>query len=182
MKAIKLFLNSVLVALVLSGCAVGPNYRRPEVQLPSQFHQAQFANNEAKASDLEKWWMSLKDPELDSLIERAVQSNLDLKIAIARVREVRAARGIAAASLLPEVDASSSYSRIHRSETVPPFQPPRDLNLYQIGFDASWEIDLFGGLRRSVEASPYLGPLQGIQRKLCHETDLRYLAGPDPDY
>ncbi len=146
-------LSLVIVALVLSGCAVGPNYRRPEVQMPSQYHQAQFANNESQASDLEKWWMSLKDPELDSLIERAVKSNLDLKIAIARVREVRAARGVAAGSLLPEVGASSSYSRIHRSQTVPPFQPPRDLNLYQIGFDANWEIDLFGGLRRSVEAA-----------------------------
>ncbi len=153
MKAIKTFLSLMTVTIILVGCAVGPNYRRPDVQMPSEFHQAQPESKGAKTADLEKWWMSLNDRELDSLIERAVKSNLDLKIAVARVREVRAARGIAVASLLPEVDASSSYSRIHRSETVLPFQPPRDLNLYQIGFDANWEIDLFGGLRRSVEAA-----------------------------
>jgi multidrug efflux system outer membrane protein len=153
MKAIKPFLSLMSATIILMGCAVGPNYRRPDVYMPSEFHQAQPENKGGKTADLEKWWTSLNDAELDSLIERAVKSNLDLKIAIARVREVRAARGIAAASLLPEVDASSSYSRIHRSETVPPFQLPRDLNLYQFGFDANWEIDLFGGLRRSVEAA-----------------------------
>jgi multidrug efflux system outer membrane protein len=168
MKAIKCLLSSVIAALILSGCAVGPDYHRPKVETPSQFHQAQFENKAAKTADLQRWWMSLNDPELDSLIERAMQSNLDLQIAIARVREARAARGIAVASLLPEIDYSSSYTRSRRSESVPPFQSAkssngggipnnlfgsRDLNLYQIGFDANWEIDLFGGLRRSVEAA-----------------------------
>jgi len=169
MKAIMRLLSFVVVVLILSGCAaVGPDYRRPEVKIPFQFHQAPFENKEARTADLQKWWMSLNDPELDSLIERAAESNLDLKIAVARVREARAARGIAVASLLPEVDASTSYSRIRRSETVPPFQSAslsngsgipnnlfgsRDLHLYQIGFDANWEIDLFGGLWRSVEAA-----------------------------
>ncbi len=153
MKAIKPFFSLITATIILMGCAVGPNYHRPDVQMPSEFHHAQPENKGAKTADLQRWWMSLNDAELNSLIERAVKSNLDLKIAVARVREVRAAGGIAAARLLPEVDASSSYSRIQRSETVPPFQPPRDLNLYQAGFDADWEIDLFGGLRRSVEAA-----------------------------
>jgi outer membrane protein, multidrug efflux system len=153
MKVTKRLLSLVITSLILSGCAVGPDYHRPKVQIPSRFHQAQLANKDAKTAELQKWWMSLNDPELDSLVERAVQSNLDLKIAIARVRESRAARGIVAASLLPEIDYSSSYSRIRSSESVPTFLPPRNLNLYQIGFDANWEIDLFGGLRRSVEAA-----------------------------
>ncbi len=160
MKSVQRLLMMTIAALSSAACAVGPDYRRPDIQVPPVFHQAQPAGNEAKPSDLGKWWLSLDDPELNSLIERAVQSNLDLKLAVARVREAREARGIAAAGLLPSAGASSAYERVRRSESVPPFQSApagafgsRDQNLYQAGFDASWEIDVFGGVRRSVEAA-----------------------------
>ena len=91
-----------------------------------------------------------------------MEGNLDLKIAAARVREARAARGIAASAGLPQVDAGGAYSRAQRSEAVPPFKSaaggsspfgPREQNAFEAGFDASWEIDVFGGVRRDKEAA-----------------------------
>jgi outer membrane protein TolC len=116
----------------------------------------------APAETLDQWWTGFRDPVLDSLIERAVTRNLDLQIAAARIREARAARGIAAAAALPQVDASANYARTRRSESIPPFKDTtdrespfgaRDQNLFEAGFDASWEIDVFGGVRRDKEAA-----------------------------
>ena len=105
------------------------------------------------------WWKSFKDPQLDSLIERAAKANLDLRIAGARVREARALYRIAASRLGPTIDAAGSYARQNQSKNQPiirdlnlPSSVPFENNVYQAGFDASWEIDAFGGTRRSVEA------------------------------
>jgi outer membrane protein, multidrug efflux system len=106
------------------------------------------------------WWRTFNDPELDSLIDRAVRSNPDLRIAQARVREARAQYGIAAAALAPSADASGADSRQQASHHQPvlgsvPLPPstPFDNQVYQAGVDASWEIDVFGGRRREVEAA-----------------------------
>jgi len=106
------------------------------------------------------WWKNFQDSELDSLIARAAQSNLDLKIAQARVREARAEYGIAVGNLWPTVDASGSYARQRQSKNQPvlsslPMPPgvPFENNVYQAGFDASWEVDVFGGKRRGVESA-----------------------------
>jgi NodT family efflux transporter outer membrane factor (OMF) lipoprotein len=116
----------------------------------------------ASDASLGGWWKEFGDPVLDRLVEQAVQGNLDLKIAAARVREARAARGIAASAGLPQVDVEGSYSRSKRSEAVPPFKAaageaspfgPRVQNAFEVGFDASWEIDVFGGVRRDKEAA-----------------------------
>lgn len=144
----------LLILLALSGCVtVGPDYQRPEVALPNQWNQTSGAPATAANLDtkrLANWWSTLNDAELSNLIDRAVQGNLDLREAKARVREARARRGASAADQFPSVEATASASRNRSSQAtgVGAVQ-----TLYSAGFDASWELDLFGGKRRSVEAS-----------------------------
>ncbi|MGH7951304.1 MAG: efflux transporter outer membrane subunit [Limisphaerales bacterium] len=150
----------LLLLVAVGGCAVGPNYQRPVVSAPTQWSEP-LAGGETNAStSLTAWWKNFHDPELDSLIDRAVQSNLDLQIAQARVREARAQYGIAVANFLPTIDASGSYARTETSHHQPvlgslpvPANVPFDNDVYQAGFDASWEIDVFGGKRRAAESA-----------------------------
>ncbi|MGE3373902.1 MAG: efflux transporter outer membrane subunit [Vicinamibacteria bacterium] len=144
-----------------AACAVGPRYHPPEMSMPKLWSEA-TGEPAAAGSDLARWWTGFHDRLLDSLVSRAVAGSPDLKIASARIREARAARGIAAAAALPELGAHAVYSRSERSEAVPPFQfapagaapfGAREQDLFEAGFDASWEIDLFGGVRRDREAS-----------------------------
>jgi NodT family efflux transporter outer membrane factor (OMF) lipoprotein len=159
MKTIQFSFVTLLAALA-AGCAVGPNYQRPTASAPSQW-AAPIAGGETNSTvALTAWWKNFNDPELDSLIARAVQSNLDLQVAQARVREARAQYAIADANFLPTVDGSASYARTETSHHQPvlgslPLPPniPFDNNLYQAGFDASWEIDVFGGERRAAESA-----------------------------
>jgi len=136
------------------GCAVGPNYSTPKVSVPESWSELQ-QKGEAKPASIIQWWKAFNDPALDSLITRAVKSNLDLRVAEARVREARFQSGVVAADLWPSANTSASYSRSRRSlgiSTIPPkAKVKRDL--YEAGFDASWEIDLFGGKRRAIEAA-----------------------------
>jgi NodT family efflux transporter outer membrane factor (OMF) lipoprotein len=126
----------------------------------------QFHSQAAGASTdpaVEQWWSTFHDPELNSLIERAVRANLDLKIAASRLLEARAARGVVRAGLLPSVEASQSSQRVRGGLTQGIFQPnagrqssllaPFETNIFQQGFDASWEIDFFGGKRHALEAA-----------------------------
>ena len=155
-------MNPVLIltvlAIVTGGCAVGPNYQRPAVSAPTQWSEP-LAGGETNATvELAAWWKNFQDAELDSLINRAVQSNLDLQIAQARVREAREQYGIAVASFLPTVDASGSFAKTETSHHQPvlgslpiPANIPFENDVYQAGFDASWEIDVFGGTRRAAQ-------------------------------
>jgi len=141
---------------------VGPDFKAPETRTPDEFGRLNDqpegpSRAVAGTAELSRWWATLNDTELDSLIDRAVASNLDLKIAASRVREARASRGIAVARLGPTVDANGAYSRNRQSENASSgglFPNDSDgQDLYQAGFDAAWEIDVFGGLRRSIEAA-----------------------------
>src|SRR3989337_1719627 len=136
------------------GCAVGPNYSTPKVSVPESWSELQ-QKAETKPASIVQWWKAFNDPVLDSLITRAVKSNLDLRVAEARVREARFQSGVVAADLWPSANTSASYSRSRRSmgiSTIPPnAKVKRDL--YEAGFDASWEIDLFGRKRRAIEAA-----------------------------
>ncbi len=143
-------------------CAVGPRYKRPELPVPRAWQEAPVAEVTASSGTLERWWTAFQDPILDRLVARALEGNLDLKIAGARIREARAARGIAAAAGLPQVGVEGAYSRTRRSDAVPPFKlasgdgspfGPREQNAFEAGFDAGWEIDVFGGVRRDKEAA-----------------------------
>jgi len=151
---------AALLAIAVSGCAVGPNYQRPDTAAPTHWSEPLAGGETNAPASLTTWWKNFHDPELDSLIDRAVQSNLDLQIAQARVREARAQYGIAVANFLPTIDASSSYARTETSHHQPvlgslpvPANVPFDNDVYQAGFDASWEIDVFGGKRRAAESA-----------------------------
>ena len=158
-RAVTAFLALALVLMVLTGCAaVGLDYSPIEPDAPeawnSDLRDGLKADSPA-VENLSKWWSTLNDPLLTQLIEQAVTGNLDLKEAKARVREARARRGISEAALFPIVDASGTYKRTRSSEHglsgAGGGDPINDL--YQAGFDAGWEIDVFGGIRRSVEAA-----------------------------
>jgi outer membrane protein, multidrug efflux system len=147
------------------GCSVGPNYKKPEVKVASEWAEAKQSGVDARPAELARWWTSFNDPLLNSLVERAVGSNLDLRQAEARIREARALRAVTASGEWPTLDVSGSYSRSRASEnafSLPaqraggglPFSASTEpQNLFRTGFDASWEIDVFGGVRRSVEAA-----------------------------
>lgn len=140
--------------LFIHGCAVGPDYCPPKVSVPTSWSELPQAGK-ANPESLVQWWKTFNDPVLDSLITRAVPSNLDLRIAEARVREARFQRGAVASDLWPSLDTSASYSRSRRSAGISTIPPSAKIkrNVYETGFDASWEIDLFGGKRRAVEAA-----------------------------
>jgi multidrug efflux system outer membrane protein len=153
-------LSSTLLAFVAGGCAVGPDYHRPEVRAPAKWSEPLAGGETNAPASLTVWWKNFNDPKLNSLMDRAVQSNLDLRVARARVREARAQYGIVSADLWPSVDASGSYARQRQSHNQPligsvlvPSNVPFENNVYQAGFDASWELDVFGGKRRAVESA-----------------------------
>ncbi len=147
-------LPGVLATLLLTGCAaVGPNYVPPETKAPSSWHsklERGLIPEETDPQTLANWWTTLNDPELSGLIEQAVAGNLDLKKARARVREARARRAINEANIFPALDATGSASRSRSSEET---GSGRTRALYAAGFDAGWELDIFGGVRRSIEAA-----------------------------
>ena len=158
-------LRALSLSFLLSStvaCAVGPRYQPPELSVPRAWQELPAGESTAKAPTLEHWWTAFNDPILDHLVARAVLGNLDLKMAAARILEARAARGIAASAGLPQVDVQGAYLRSQRSDAVPPFKSasgdgspfgPREQNAFEAGFDAAWEIDLFGGVRRDKEAA-----------------------------
>jgi len=114
----KLLISAAFV-LLAGGCTVGPNYQRPNVKLPAQWGEP-LAGGVTNHDDLVgAWWKNLHDPELDSLIGRAVTTNLDLRIAEARVRQARAQQGFAEAGYWPTVNASGAYARQKQSENQP---------------------------------------------------------------
>jgi len=143
-----------LALLFLGGCAaVGPDYLPPEKAVSSQWHtplKGGLAGESIDQEGLSRWWRTLNDPVLSRLMEQAVAGNLDLKEARARVQEARARRGIEEAGLFPYVDASGKIMRSQGSEET---GAGTERTLYAAGFDAGWEVDIFGGIRRSVEAA-----------------------------
>ena len=145
---------AVLAILILTGCAtVGPDYVPPDTPVSPAWHtqlKGGLVTEEMDPETLATWWKTLNDPELSSLIDRAVLGNLDLKKALARVREARARRGIAKADLFPTLDATGSATWSRTSKDT---GSSKTSDLYAASFDAGWELDIFGGVRRSVEAA-----------------------------
>jgi NodT family efflux transporter outer membrane factor (OMF) lipoprotein len=150
--------------LLSAGCAVGPDYKPTVTALSHTWQEARQSGIDTHSAELAKWWREFNDPLLDSLVERAVKSNLDLRIAEARIREARGALGVAGAGLWPTVDVSGSYTRNRASENAvgspsqgavaaPGGGRQLEQNLFKSGFDSGWEIDIFGGARRRVEAA-----------------------------
>jgi len=146
--------------LLVAGCTVGPDYQRPISNAPEQWgasHSDSVTNQNERVGE---WWKLFHDAELDSLIERAIVANLDLRIAESRVRQARAQQGFAEADFWPTLNASGSYARQKQSQNQPILGSlpnssniPFENDVYKAGFDASWEIDIFGGKRRALETA-----------------------------
>ena len=169
----------VMVSLLLGGCTVGPNYRPPEAKAPAAFTESQ--PTVADPVDLASWWTSFRDPVLDGLVARAMAHSPDIYTAASRVRQARLQEVIAGAANKPTLDATAGATHIELSKNagfsslIQQFSggggstgggaggssgapagittPGSGITTYSLGFDASWEIDLFGGGRRQVEAA-----------------------------
>ncbi|HEY4368252.1 MAG TPA: TolC family protein [Steroidobacteraceae bacterium] len=147
-----LLLTSI-AALLLAACAVGPDYQEPKVSTPDQFVSTQGA--QFSSADIEQdFWKSFNDEQLNSLIEQALTANHDVRIALAHLTEARAIRGQARLDLAPTVTAGAGYTQARASERQLPLPGvDRNQNYYDASFDAFWELDFFGRVRRNVEAN-----------------------------
>jgi NodT family efflux transporter outer membrane factor (OMF) lipoprotein len=196
---------AMALLLTVAGCAVGPDYHPPKMTVAPAYSELHASNVTAQAShavtntpSLQQWWTVFHDPELDSLIDRAVKGNRDLLQALSRVRQARAQKSVVASGLLPEIDsgAGMDYARGSQNVILPlnkisgfntvaagqkaratepkkldtttagsapaggpnnPFGlgglPGVTTEIYQAGLDTSWDIDVFGGTRRAIEAA-----------------------------
>ena len=208
MRIVRLMTMVVTVTLI-SGCMIGPDYKAPELALPGEWSEPLEGGESGSAVAQAEWWSTFGDETLNSLIQRAAADGFDLRIAEARLREVRAYEGITGAALWPQVNADAAYQRTQTqkietpkarkgsasatftpngvgvSVTRTPFGsagpsftvvpdltgegnnsvtvrsgsgvstkvPDRQNDLFRAGFDATWELDVFGGIRRDIEAS-----------------------------
>lgn len=167
-------LLAAIMVLTLVGCAaVGPDYIPVEPEPQEKWHselQGGLTADRLNPETLAHWWTTLNDPQLSSLEERAVKGNLDLREARARIQEARALRGISKANLFPTVDGGGTVTERRFSENS---NTGERNTLYAAGFDAGWELDIFGGVRRSVEAAE--ANLQATQEDL-HDVLVSLLA------
>jgi NodT family efflux transporter outer membrane factor (OMF) lipoprotein len=164
---------AICMALLLAGCTVGPNYRAPELSraMPQQFGEATTGTE--PSPELNGWWRTYNDPELERLVQLALAGNPDIAIAISRIAESRAAERVTRAGTLPEVDAQggTDYERFSKNAGLASLAslfgggagggssgggiaaPGDHIQTYSLGFDASWEIDLFGGNARKLQGA-----------------------------
>jgi len=133
----------VLLSLFFTGCAVGPKYARPPIHPPAGFYTEEQATSNS-AADM-AWWDLFKDPVLQDLIREALKSNYDLQLAVARVEQERACRGVSRSQYYPQVGYDANISG-QQSLLTP------NHTYYSYSFSAIWEIDLFGRIRRLNEA------------------------------
>jgi multidrug efflux system outer membrane protein len=150
--AARRLLAPMITAVLLAGCVVGPDYQTPLLAMPASWG-GHKPTKPAQPAQLSKWWQRLRDPELNTLVEEAVAGNLDVATAKAKIREARASYRQSAGTLLPSVVGSGSATRNKSAETTS--GSDATYSEYQAGFDASWELDLFGANRRGVEAARY---------------------------
>lgn len=153
-----------LLLLFLSGCTMGPRYEPPVMNIPEEWQTIPPEQNESPSLENFIWWQSLNDPVLDDLIQRAAQQNLDLSIASTRIMEARTALKGKKGELYPRLDGSLTAGHFYtgNQHLIREFvgcssdhshSGKRNLNFFEAGFDASWEIDLFGAVKHEVSAS-----------------------------
>src|SRR5579872_688074 len=158
------------VALWLSGCSVGPDYVPPGIELPLtfvSFRPGQASSrpiDQAQAAKIAVWWRTLRDPELNALIERAILANPEIDAALNRVQQAREHEIVLLGAALPNVGAGGGVGRGSGTDSAKPPRVPSSLDAgvnttgFQeiqgvAGFDAGWELDLFGKYRRALEAA-----------------------------
>ena len=146
------------LCVLWSGCAVGPDYEKPEIQTPDAWHQAIVGDGAGEpTAAIQTWWEVFNDPALNSLIEDARQSNLSLQIALANVREARARLAYAGGKSLPEASLFGQATTTKLSDNgafsqMVPNNGFHPQSMMAFGLDAAWEIDVFGRIRRQIEA------------------------------
>ncbi len=161
-------MSALAVATALAGCSVGPDYHTPSLYMPASFLASSDQKPQPRGpepADLTQWWRSLRDPELDALEDRALQENFDLEAALDRLQSARAALTVIAGGALPEggLDAGAGYGTganetnsvvsgpLRAAENRPGFRSLQAAG----GFEATWDLDLFGRIRRELEAQVY---------------------------
>ncbi len=168
---------SMFMIFIISGCSFSPNYIAPDMELPENWEQeaeksavirkapaktkpvAKVSHEDTgltKGKNLTNWWKLLGDPVLDKLIDRAGNTNLDVKEAYYRIEESRARKHYSQGDFFPSIDAAGSYSRDRQSENgvlKKTHTKAEDSDNYIAGFDSSWEIDVFGRIRHSVRSA-----------------------------
>lgn len=150
-----LILASAMSLVALPACTVGPDYESPSSKVPAGWAGPSDVLGESQPAALAKWWDHFGDPRLSHLIQRAALANKDIQRAVARIDEARALAGVAEGARFPQIDANSSYTRQRFTENGAPelSGTGNDLSNFSLGLDASWEVDVFGRIRRSVEAA-----------------------------
>ena len=170
----------LLVAAAAASCSLGPSYKTAHAHGPDAFQSAAASDPAfpATASD-PAWWRALGNPLLDQLIDKAFADNRELRAALARIDQARAAAGAAAAELWPQLDARAGYTRTRTTEATP--SPVRGITFdsFVLGFDASWELDLFGRLRkesdaRTLELRATAADAAGVRLTLAAEVTAAY--------
>jgi NodT family efflux transporter outer membrane factor (OMF) lipoprotein len=152
----KIRFDSILpfaLAIAAACTVVGRDYEAPKPEAPAAWREDASKYFAPGTEDPREWWRRLDDSTLEGLVDRALESGLDVREAMARVREARALRGVAGAERFPTLDAGASYQRVSQSQNSPLGIFVPDSDLYAAGFDASWEVDLWGRVRRSLEAA-----------------------------
>ena len=161
------FLLAPVAAAVLSACAVGPNYHAPETKPAEKFDGIEATySTDAQTSEqaVGGFWRTFADPELERLVDEALKSNYDVRIALSRVEEARALRRNSAFDLAPSIQASGGYTKTQVSRDQTLAGAPRSTEYYDAGFDAVWELDFFGRVRRGLEAADaQLGAVQAAE-------------------
>lgn len=147
--------------ILVTGCVVGPNYTAPETSLPESWNNTPQTGDLRITLELDHWWESFGDPTLSNLVQQGLEGSLDIRSAMARMDEARAQLGIELGQRLPSAEVDASYERGRRSENTGmgstrladmPNIATDDTDNYSLGLGAAWELDLFGRIRRSVEA------------------------------
>lgn len=165
-----------LLLTIFAGCTVGPKYIPPEMDVPNEWHTPPSEGMSPADPNCWIWWESLNDPILNSLIQRAAQQNLDLFIAGTRILEARLGRKAKEAEKYPHIDASLSAGHLYWGKDIQKtvlgacsshhrHHCKRNLNFFEIGFDADWEIDLFGFHQREINAAQ--ARLESTEENLC---------------
>ena len=183
------FVLLLTIALGAAGCAVGPDYRLPTADVPGKFAVTTQPTTNPSSVDAEQkpwidWWTRFNDEKLNSLVYRSLAANHELKIAAARVREARAIERVAQSKLYPTIDLSAAFLQTHGDSAgfgAPWGLPGASSTFYHLGFDATYEVDLFGGVRRSVEAAKAGAEAaederRGVQVTLLGEVAREYIA------
>jgi NodT family efflux transporter outer membrane factor (OMF) lipoprotein len=155
MRGVTAAAGALPAALCLCACTVGPDYHRPVVATPPSFASAAAgaAAPQAEGAELSSWWRQFRDPKLSDLIDRGLAGSLTLQSAVSRIREARLKEIELGAAAYPSVSATGSALKLHTnggSGGSGIAIPPR-VTSYAAGFDATWEVDLFGATRRAVE-------------------------------